>query len=84
MLVKTVLEKRIRKPGGLIYFSRLFDDNTEGSNSRHIRGDSTVFHATHRDNYQDFFNHDPAERFLTWEIKGRMRVKTGMRWRETS
>jgi hypothetical protein len=62
MLVKRALEKRMRKSGGLIYFSRLFDDN-KGIEFPGIYGAiAGFFTRLIGDNYQDSFNHDPAER----------------------
>jgi RecB family exonuclease len=70
MLVKRALEKRIRKPGELIYFSRLFDDNKGIEFPGIYRAIARFFTRLIEDDYQDFFNYDPAERVFNLGDKG--------------
>jgi len=61
MLVKRALEKRIRQPGGLIYFNRLFDDN-KGIEFPGIYGAiAGFFTQLIENNYKDFFNNGLAD-----------------------
>jgi RecB family exonuclease len=70
MLMKMALEKRIRKPGGLIYFNRLFDDNKWIEFPGIYGAIAGFFTQLIKDNYQDFFNHDPAERVFNLGDRG--------------